>query len=172
MVQSLINALAHIPLPIATALIALIPSVELSVALPVAVLRFGLPIWVAYVSSVAGSFLAVVIVFLGAEPVTRILHAHVPFTRRAIDWVFAHTRNKFTAKYQRYGVAALLLFTATPLPVPFSGAWSGALAAWLLGIPAHRAVPWLALGILIAGGIMVMLLVSGSALLSWYLPRA
>ncbi len=162
---------AALPGPVATALVASIPSVELSVALPLGVLQFGLPLWQAYVSAVVGSFLPVVIVLTLADPVTQWLTARSRIARRLFDWLFTQTRVKFGVKYQRYGELALLLFTALPLPIPFSGAWSGSLAAWIFGIPPHRAIPLLGLGIMIAGGIMVALLVSGSSLLSLFLPQ-
>ncbi|MDD5110800.1 MAG: small multi-drug export protein [Patescibacteria group bacterium] len=158
------------PGTVATFLIAGIPSVELSVALPVGVLAFHLPLWQAYLCAVAGSSIPVILVLTLAEPLTRWLCRHSKLAQRFFQWLFHQTREKFYAKYQRHGDLALLLFTAFPLPIPFSGAWSGSLAAWIFGIPPRRAVPLLALGLMIAGGIMVALLVSGSTLLQLFLP--
>lgn len=162
---------AALPGPVATALVATIPSIELSVALPLGVLQFGLPMWLAYISAVSGSFLPVVAVLTCAEPFTRWLSARSRLANRFFRWLFSQTRERFAPKYHRYGEAALLLFTAFPLPIPFSGAWSGSLAAWIFGIPPHRAIPLLGLGIMIAGGIMVLLLLTGSSLLSVFLPK-
>lgn len=169
--MSIVRWVTGLPAPLATALIAMIPSVELSVALPLGVLKFGLPLWAAYASAVIGSFVPVLLILTCAEPVSRWLSNHSRLARRFFVWLFANTREKFAPKYHRYGELALLLFTAFPLPIPFSGAWSGSLAAWLFGIPPQRAVPLLTLGILIAGGIMAVLVVSGSALVSWFLPH-
>lgn len=52
-------------------------------------------------------------------------------------------------KYKSWG---LLLFVAIPLPG--TGGWTGALMAALLDIPFKRALPVIALGVLIAGFIM------------------
>lgn len=168
---SWLSFFATLPAPLATALVALIPSVELSVALPLGVLRFQLPVWQAYLSAVAGSFTAALIVFALADPVTRYWRSRLRWVDRIVSWVFARTRGKFTQKYERYGELALLLLVAFPLPLPFSGAWSASLAAWLFGIPQRRALPLIALGLLFAGGIMVAITLSGSALLNLYLQK-
>ena len=52
-------------------------------------------------------------------------------------------------KYEKWG---LLIFVAIPLPG--TGAWSGALVAGLLGMRMRVALPIITLGVLIAGGIM------------------
>lgn len=169
MVQNLLSSLSDLPAPLATGLIALIPSVELSVALPVGVLWYGLPLPVAFASAVLGSFSAVLIVYGLAEPAVQWLRRWHP-AGRVLAWVFARTRGQFTRKYERYGPVALLALVAVPLPIPFSGAWSAGLAGWLFGISPRRALPVILFGLLIAGTIMAVLTVSGSTLLRWFLP--
>src|SRR3989344_2691545 len=60
---------------------------------------------------------------------------------------------KFGPNYYRYGNLALCLFVAIPLPA--TGVWTGALAAWLFGIPKASAFFYMALGALAAGFIVL-----------------
>ena len=52
------------------------------------------------------------------------------------------------SEVSRYGVLGLTVFVAIPLPA--TGAWTGSLAAYILGLPRGRAVLAIELGVLIA----------------------
>lgn len=67
------------------------------------------------------------------------------------DWLEQKTaKNKDKVlKYQTWG---LLLFVAIPLPM--TGGWTGALVAAMLDMPFKKAMPVIAVGVLIAGLIM------------------
>lgn len=157
MSEFLLDALRGLPGPLATYLIALLPSLELSVAIPVALRVYHLPVALAFAIGILGSFTPALLVLTLAPSVVTWLTAHSALARRFFTWVFDRTRNKFAPKYRRWGEVALLLFVAIPLPLPLSGAWTGALAAFLFDIPARRALPLIGLGLLIAASIMVVL---------------
>ena len=57
--------------------------------------------------------------------------------------------DKFEKKHATLGFLALTLFVAIPLPA--SGAWSGSLIAWLLGLDRKKSIFSIALGVFIAG---------------------
>ncbi len=92
----------------------------------------------------------------------------IPFILLFIKKIFEFLRrfsffekiiSKFEAKAEknadkilRYKSWGLLIFVAVPLPG--TGGWTGALMAALLDIPFKRALPVIALGVLIAGFIM------------------
>ncbi len=76
-------------------------------------------------------------------------------SRILLEWLFARTRRK-GRWIERAGPAALVLLVAIPLPG--TGAWTGAIAARLFGIPTRAALLWITVGVLIAG--IVVLLVS------------
>ena len=58
-------------------------------------------------------------------------------------------KKKIEKDYQTYGIIALTLFVAVPLPV--SGAWTGSLIAWLLDLKRWRSFLAISLGVVIAG---------------------
>jgi len=55
-------------------------------------------------------------------------------------------------KVSKYGVPGLIAFVAIPLPA--TGAWTGSLVAYILGLPRGRAVLAIELGVLIAFAIV------------------
>lgn len=63
---------------------------------------------------------------------------------------------KFQEKYSAYGFLALVLFVG--LPLPMTGAWTGTILAWFLGLERKKSIIAISLGVLIAA--LVMLLVS------------
>ena len=52
-------------------------------------------------------------------------------------------------KFLNYYFIALVLFVAVPLPG--TGAWSGSLVSWVLGLDRGKSILAIALGVLIAG---------------------
>jgi uncharacterized membrane protein len=63
----------------------------------------------------------------------------------------------------RYGFLGLALFVAIPLPL--TGAYTGTILAWLLGTDWRKAFPAVALGVLVAG--IVVLLVTLGVIEGW-----
>jgi uncharacterized membrane protein len=83
-----------------------------------------------------------------------------PAGRRLIDWLFARTRKK-SAEIEKYETLGLMIFVAIPLPA--TGAWTGAMAAFLMGLSFRHAMVSIFLGVVIAGLIMTVL-----SLLGWW----
>ena len=108
--------------------------------------------------AVLGNMLPVPFILLLLGPVSS-LCMKVPVGKRFFDWLFARTRHK-TADIEKYETLGLTVFVAVPLPV--TGAWTGAMAAFLMGLSFPHAMISIFLGVLIAGAIMTVL-----ALLGW-----
>ena len=64
----------------------------------------------------------------------------------------AHLKGRIITRYKYLGLA---LFVAIPLPG--TGAWTGALAAAFLDMPLRRAMPAVILGVLTAGVVISVL---------------
>lgn len=64
----------------------------------------------------------------------------------------AHLKGRLVRKYRLLG---LTLFVAIPLPG--TGAWTGALVAAFLNIRLRNALPAITLGVLIAGGLVTLM---------------
>lgn len=131
-------------------------------AAPIAELRGGIPLAIAqgyppvsaFLLAIAGNLLVVPPLLLGLRRAEGIL-LRWRWTRVPMQRVFARTRRR-GRWVEQVGPVALLLLVAIPLPG--TGAWTGAIAARLFGIPTRAALLWITVGVLIAG--ILVLLVS------------
>jgi len=69
------------------------------------------------------------------------------------DWWFTRTKKR-SKIIEEYGTLGLILFVAIPLPM--TGAWSGCVASYLLGMRLRYAFPAIALGVIIAGIVVTL----------------
>jgi uncharacterized membrane protein len=154
----------NLPPEAATALVAMIPIAELRVALPVAILVYKMSFWTAMFWSVLGNMLPIFFIVYLLKPVADFLIKHWQLAKRFFDWWFSRVRRKFEGGALKYGInLALVVFVAIPLPL--TGAWSGAVAAFLFGIPPRRALILIAIGVIIAGIIVTALTAGGAYIL-------
>lgn len=152
------------PEPLAVTLLAMLPIFELRLAIPFALGALDMPIWQAYVWSVLGNLLPVPFILALLGPVTAWAEDHWSGLHRFLERLFSHTRRRHTARFDRLRDLALITFVAIPLPV--TGAWSGALAAFVFGVERRKAFGLIAVGVLIAGVVVTLLWQGGSALLT------
>ena len=137
---------------IMTMAIAAVPVVELRGAIPAGAAA-GLNPWLACIAAVIGNLLPVPFIILLVRRVFDWLRKH-PFFAPKIDALerTAHLKGRLVRKYRLLG---LTLFVAIPLPG--TGAWTGALVAAFLDIRLRHALPAIALGVLVAGGIVTLM---------------
>ncbi len=136
---------------IITILLAMAPISELRGAIPYAWSQ-GISPLIAYIIAVIGNLIPVIPLLLLLGPISRLLRRFKLFDR-FFDWWFKHTlrRSKLIEKYESFG---LILFVMIPLPV--TGAWTGSVAAFLLGIRFKFAFPAIVAGVLLAGIIVTL----------------
>jgi uncharacterized membrane protein len=77
------------------------------------------------------------------------------------SWLFSRTRHKFFGKYEVWGDLALVIFVAIPLPM--TGAWTGAVAAFLFGIDKKKSLFLVTLGAMMAGVIVTLATLGATA---------
>ncbi|MCC6639033.1 small multi-drug export protein [Candidatus Falkowbacteria bacterium] len=147
-----------------TLALAATPIIELRGALPVALTVYGMSIPKAYILSVVGNMLPILPILLLLEPISNFLRKHFKVFERFFTWLFARTRSKFVTSHEKYGAIALIIFIAIPLPA--TGAWTGAVAAWLFGIKPVRAFLYALAGVAIAGVIVTILTLGVSGVLN------
>lgn len=137
---------------IMTMAIAAIPVVELRGAIPAGV-ALGLEPQLACGAAIVGNLLPVPFIILLVRQAFDLLRKH-PFFATKIDALErrAHLKGRLVRKYRLLG---LTLFVAIPLPG--TGAWTGALVAAFLNIRLRNALPAITLGVLIAGGLVTLM---------------
>ncbi len=72
-----------------------------------------------------------------------------------MGWLFARTRRKANERIRKYEYLGLFLFVA--IPIPFTGAWTGALIAYLFDLKFSRSLLAILAGIIVAAAIMILL---------------
>ena len=127
---------------------AMVPVLELRGAIPVGVAA-GLSPWVACVTAILGNLVPVPVIML--------------LIRNNFDWLRdtkffgpkivaleqrAHLKGRVVRKYRLAGLIILV-----GIPLPGTGAWTGALVAALLDIRLRNAIPAIFIGLLIAAAI-------------------
>lgn len=149
-------------------LISMIPVIELRGALPVA-LASGVNLPLAIVLTIAGNLLPIPFILLFVRPVFKWfkkLGSLRNFVQRLEEKAFK--KSDRVAKSNFWG---LVIFVAIPLPG--TGAWTGALIAALLDMRLKYALPAITLGVIIASAIVsaaYYLVISGAApFLNWIL---
>jgi uncharacterized membrane protein len=136
-------------------LISMLPISELRGAIPLALIVYEMPIWSAFLLAILGNLVPVILIiwFLNLL-INKFLIHRIYIFNRFFAWLFQRTQRKYSKKFERWRDLALVILVAIPLP--FTGAWTGALAAFVFGIPIKRAFPLIALGVLIAGAIVTI----------------
>ena len=140
---------------IRTIVLSILPVSELRGAIPYAVYK-GFSIPIAAIISIAANICIPIIAFLFLESLHRLLYK-IPQYKRFFDRVVNRARAKVHTKVEKYGYWGLLLFVAIPLPA--TGAWTGTLGAWILGLSHKKAFFDIAGGVILAG-IIVSILVA------------
>ncbi len=138
-------------------IISALPVVELRGALPVAINLFNMPWYWAFCLAVIGNMLPVPILLLFFESLAKIV-SKVEIGRRLVNWVFEHTR-RHEKMIQKYEWLGLMLFVAIPLPM--TGAWTGSIIAFILGMRFTYAFLSILCGVIIAGAIVTSLCLLG-----------
>ena len=146
---------------------AMLPVFELRLALPLAYFKYGFNIYESFGLSIIGNMLPIL-------PILYLLNFIVKFfskwhfTKRLFDWFFKRTEKSFSNNYAKWGKLGLIVFVGIPLPM--TGAWTGAVASTLFKIKPKEAFWLIFLGVLLAGCIVttVCLLFQNLAM-KWFL---
>ena len=136
-----------------TALVSMIPIVELRGGIPFGVTA-GLSVPAAYLAAVIGNLFPIPFIIVYIRRIFQWMRGRFPRLDRMVDALErkAHLKGKTISRYKYLGLA---VFVAIPLPG--TGAWTGALAAAFLDMPLRRAMPAVILGVLTAGIVISIL---------------
>ncbi|MBN2465565.1 small multi-drug export protein [candidate division WOR-3 bacterium] len=138
-------------------IIATLPIVELRGAVPVGILVFDMPWWQAVLWSLLGNIAPILLVLFLLEKIVAWL-SRISLFRRFFEWLFARARSK-SATIQRYEFWGLASFVG--IPIPGTGAWTGAVAAEVLGLSYWRSLSAIVVGVLMAATVVTFLSVLG-----------
>ena len=135
-----------------TFLVSMVPVLELRGAIPMGVAG-GLSPLAAMVLAVIGNIVPVPFIILFIRRIFRWLHGKGKIG--AVVEKLERRAAKKSAVVKKYAGIGLCILVAIPLPG--TGAWTGALVAALMNMRLKRALPWITLGVVIAGFIITCL---------------
>ena len=143
-----------------TFLVAMVPVVELRGAIPFGVVR-GLNLWTAIIASMLGNLIPVPFIILFIRKIFAWMRAHMP----KLDGLVIRMEKKAEknrAAVEKYAFWGLVILVAIPLPG--TGAWTGALVAAMMESRLKRAFPAIAIGVAIAGVIVSVITYGAQAI--------
>lgn len=143
-------------------LISMAPLVELRVAIPVGI-AMGLSPWSAWLVSVLGNMLPIPFILLCIRGIFQWMKRKKGFLADVVLRMESKAARgaKFFYKYELLG-----LFILVAVPLPGTGAWTGALVAAMLQLRMRNAIPVIGLGVCTAGIAMLTLSYGVSAFLT------
>lgn len=137
--------------------IAMLPIVELRGSIPIGILYHKIPPLVTYVLSCTGNMVPVIPLLLFFDKLEMILRKN-EYSNAFLRWYIGRIKKR-TQRIEHLEMWALMFFVAVPLPV--TGAWTGSVAAFVLGIRWYRAFISIFCGVLCAGIIVTFLSIAG-----------
>lgn len=138
-----------LPTPLAVIAVAMTPILELRGAIPLGRSVLDMAPLPTFLWAVLGNLLPIPVILLALEPVAGWAERHWTGLHRLIERFSRSTERRHRARFERLRDLALITFVAIPLPI--TGAWSGALAAYVFGVRRLRAFALITIGVIIAG---------------------
>lgn len=135
------------------------PVTELRVGLPLAIsyaLENNIPIFLIFLLIISVNILVIFFVFFFLDKINLYLMRIKSYKRMFNKFLgkFQKKVDKFEKRNKKTSFWALALFVAIPLPG--TGAWSGCLLAWILGLDRKKSILAISLGVIIAGIIILI----------------
>ncbi len=135
-------------------ILTILPITELRVGLPIAILyakENGIPLIIIFLFILLINLILIFLIFLFLD----FLHErlmNLKFYKKFFNFYlkrFQKRVDKFEKRHEALGFLALVIFVAIPLPG--TGAWSGCLVSWILGLERKKSILFISVGIIIAG---------------------
>ena len=143
------------PKELATFLMSMLPITELRASIPVAILKYNLTPFSAFFWSVLGNTLLGALTIMLVGPATKFIIEKNDILDKVWKKYIGRLQNKHKEKFDKWQSWAIVSFVAIPLPM--TGAFSGAVAASIFKIDARKAIPLIFLGCCISGTIVTFI---------------
>lgn len=153
MSEALISLFSAVPHRMAALLLSMLPVAELRLAIPLSITVYGLNPMEAFFICCVGNLIPVPFIVLFIRPILNKMKKIRVFGGLAEKIESKGNAKKDTVlKYKFFG-----LFVFVAIPLPGTGAWTGALIAALLNMRIKTALPSITLGVLTAGTIVTLM---------------
>lgn len=142
-------------------LLAVLPISELRGSIPYGILR-GLPIAPVIIVSILANIVAGVFAYFFLDRLVKLFFNFGLF-RKYYEKIVERSQKKIKETVDKYGWIGVAVFIGIPLP--FTGAWTGALGSYLIGLEKKKTIIAIMLGVLIAGILVAVTMLTGIGML-------
>ena len=146
-------------------ILSLLPISELRGAIPYALYN-KVGVIPAFLLCVGFNSLVSPILYLFVSTLHRLL-SRWKWYSRAFDRIIERARRKVREPVEKYGYWGLAVFVAIPLPL--TGAWTGAIGAWVLGMDAKKSILAITAGVAAAGIVVTIVAFFGVKALYFFI---
>jgi uncharacterized membrane protein len=126
---------------------------------PISELRGGIPLGISLgLDALFTFFIAIIanaLIFFPIFFALRLFYDKLLYRIPLFDKYLNHLRKRGEPVVEKYGFWGLTLFVAIPLPI--TGAYTGTILAWLVGMDWKKAFPAVGLGVIVAGVIVLLI---------------
>lgn len=154
MKEVLIQSFDAFPPEWAVFFLSMLPITELRAAIPIGIEVFKLSVLHTWVLAVMGNMFPTIFL-LALLPYLHNWMLEQKFIGRVFKKKLKDAEQYFSGNHAKYGAIALVLFVGIPLP--FTGAWTGSLAAFIFNIRFRQAFPLILMGVSLAATIVTIL---------------
>jgi uncharacterized membrane protein len=144
-----------------------LPISELRGAIPFAIAN-GVPWYFAFIMAVFFNAMVAPACWIFLSTLHR-LFLKMNWYKNFFDRFIERSRSKLHKNVERWGWLGVAVFVAIPLPL--TGAWTGTLGAWVLGLSRRKTMLAVLLGVLTAGVIVTAVVLLGIQALSLFVKR-
>ncbi len=160
----IISWFVYFPREWAVFFIAMLPIAELRAAIPIGLEVYQLPIWKVEILAILGNMFPTIFILL-LMPKLHEWMIHKRFLGSVLIKKIQHIEKAFSGQYAKYGALALILFVGIPLP--FTGAWTGSLAAFIFDIPFRKSWWMILCGVCLAAIIVTFITLFATRAFGW-----
>ena len=139
----------------------MLPITECRLTIPFGILVFGLPWYLVFFICVVSNIIIGLFLIVALDWLIRIF-SRLAFFESFINKLIYSSKGKYQ-KYNRFKSSGLLLFVGIPLPG--TGAWTGALISYVIGLHKGLSMISIAQGVILSGIIMTILSLTGKAII-------
>lgn len=129
--------------------LSMLPITELRGSIPYGIGVLKMDALSSFFWGVFGNIIPVIFLLKWLEPVVKWIFQNIKWLEKHLKAYFEKLHHKHSVKFNELGAVFLAIFVA--IPFPGTGAWTGALLAYLFNIPFWLAFGAISLGVLGAG---------------------
>ena len=150
-----------------TAFLSFLPISELRGGIPFAIAN-GVPWYAAFIMAVCVNVLVAPACWIFLSTLHR-LFLKMRWYKILFERFVERARDRLRDKVERWGWLGVAIFVGIPLPI--TGAWTGTLGAWVLGLSKRKTMIAVVLGVVIAGIIVTTVVLLGIQALNLFIKN-